>query len=156
MALEIVPVPASEKSDLWAMYRPYAIELMPMANIVIVKDDIPAPDFDDFWQRPRHWPFWAVVDGKRIGFALIRFVEELNAMQMAQFYIVPEHRRGNLGLQFARDVIARHPGPWRIRQMAANTGAVAFWRRVADIYPHTEESFVAHGIPRVEQSVTVS
>jgi len=156
MALEILPVPLSEKPDLWAMYRHYAIELAPMANIEIVNGEIPAPDFDDFWQKPKHWPFWAVVDGKRIGFALIRFVDALNAMQMAQFYIVPEQRRGNIGLEFARDVIARHPGPWRIRQMAANVGAIAFWRRVVEIYPYTEDSFDAGGIPRVEQTVSVS
>ncbi len=156
MPLEILPVPSSEKSALWAMYRSYALELAPMANIVIVNGEIPAPDFDDFWQNASHWPFWAVLDGKRIGFALIRFVGELNAMQMAQFYIAPEYRRGNNGLMFARDVIARHPGPWRIRQMAANTGAVAFWRRVVEIYPYTEESFDLRGVSRIEQTVTVA
>jgi predicted acetyltransferase len=156
MSLEILPALLSEKPELWAMYRHYAIELAPMANIVIVNDEIPAPDFDDFWQQPKHWPFWAVVDGKRAGFALIRFVDEMNAMQMAQFYILPEYRRGNIGLKFARDVIARHPGPWRIRQMAANTRAVAFWRRVAEIYRYTEESFDLRGVPRVEQTVSVS
>jgi predicted acetyltransferase len=153
MSLEILPVPLAQKPDLWAMYREYAIELAPMAYIVIVNDEIPAPDFDDFWQQPKHWPFWAVQDGKRIGFALIRFVDD--AMQMAQFYIVPEYRRGNIGLHFARDVIARHRGCWRIRQMAANVGAVAFWRRVVEIYSYTEESFDLRGVPRVEQIVTV-
>jgi len=138
------------------MYQRYAHELAPMANVVPVNGEIAAPDFDDFWQKPRHWPFWAVLGGARIGFALIRFVPELDAMQMAQFYIAPQYRRKDHGLEFARAVLARHPGSWRIRQMAANTGAVAFWRRVVEPHGYTEARYTNKGIERVEQTLTVA
>ena len=155
MPVEVLAVPSSERNELWTMYQRYAHELAPMANVVPVKGEIPAPDFGDFWQKPRHWPFWAVLDGKRIGFALIRFVPDMSAMQMAQFYIAPEYRRNDYGLAFARAVIARHPGAWRIRQMAANMAAVAFWRHVVEPYGYTETSFSHNGIDRVEQTLTV-
>ncbi|HEY2071533.1 MAG TPA: GNAT family N-acetyltransferase [Rhizomicrobium sp.] len=145
IAPEIAEIATAEKPALWAMYQRYARELAPMANIQPVDNEIPAPDFDDFWKKPRHWPLWASADGARIGFALIRFMPAFDAMQMSQFYIVPGHRRGGCGQAFARTLLARHPGPWRIRQMAANTSAVAFWRRVAD-----------KGLDRVEQRFMVS
>jgi predicted acetyltransferase len=94
-----------------------------------------------------------VVDGQRVGFALVRF--EPQHMRMAQFYIAPEHRRGKLGMNFARALLARHPGPWRIRQMAVNANAVAFWRRVVEPFDHSEVCFNDKGLDRVEQTLTV-
>ena len=35
-------------------------------------------------------------------------------------------------MNFARGLLTRFPGPWKIRQIVANKGATAFWRRVAD------------------------
>lgn len=153
MQPDIVPVPLSEKPDLWTMYQRYARELAPMANIAPVNGEIMDPSFDDYWRARKHWPYWAVVDGQRVGFALVRF--EPQHMRMAQFYIAPEHRRGKLGMNFARALLARHPGPWRIRQMAVNANAVAFWRRVVEPFDHSEVCFNDKGLDRVEQTLTV-
>jgi predicted acetyltransferase len=149
----IVAVPLSEKSDLWTMYQRYAHELAPMANIKPVNGEFPDPHFGDYWSREKHWPYWAVQGGQRVGFALVHYEPE--HMRMAQFYIAPEHRRGKLGLQFARGLLARHPGAWRIRQMATNPNAVAFWRRVVEPFGYTEAQFEDKGLGRVEQSLKV-
>ena len=154
MPPDIVAVPASGKSELWTMYQRYARELAPMANIRPVNGEIPDARFEDYWTLPSHWPYWAVFDGAHIGFALIR--AEGDAMRMAQFYIVPERRREGLGFAFAQALLARHPGPWRIRQMAANTKAVAFWRRVVDPFGYSETRFTDKGIARVEQRLIVT
>jgi predicted acetyltransferase len=154
MPLQIVAVPSSEKADLWTMYQRYAHELAPMANIQPVNGEIPDPTFDDYWRLDKHWPYWAVLDGVRIGFALIR--HEPDHMRMAQFYIAPEHRREKSGMTFARELLKRHPGSWRIRQMAANTKAVAFWRRVVEPYGYSETQFEDKGLPRVEQALVVT
>jgi predicted acetyltransferase len=153
MQPDIIAVPESGKPDLWTMYQRYASELAPMANISPVHGAYADPTFDDYWREEKHWPYWAVRDGRRIGFALVR-VESVY-MRMAQFYIAPECRRKNLGLIFARALLARYPGPWRIRQMAVNAKAVAFWRRVVEPYDHTEACFSDKGLDRVEQSLTV-
>ena len=155
MSPEIVAAPLAEKAEFWAMYQRYAHELAPMANIAPVNGEIPSPDFDDFWEKPKHWPLWAFAGGKRVGFALIQFLPEDDAMRVAQFYIAPEHRRGGLGLAFARALFARHPGPWRMREMAANTGAVAFWRKAAAPFGYSETTYIDKGIGRVEQTFIV-
>jgi predicted acetyltransferase len=149
----IVAVPESEKPDLWTMYQRYASELAPMANIAPVNGAYADPTFDDYWRLEKHWPYWAIRNGDRVGFALVR--GESEHMRMAQFYIAPEYRRENLGLIFARALLARYPGPWRIRQMAVNTKAVAFWRRVVEPFDCSESHFTDKGIDRVEQSLIV-
>jgi predicted acetyltransferase len=153
MRPEIVAVPESEKPDLRTMYQRYASELAPMANITPVNGQYVDPTFDDYWREEKHWPFWASRDGLRVGFALVRYEPE--HMRMAQFYIAPEYRREDLGLIFARTLLARYPGPWRIRQMAVNTKAVAFWRRVVEPFDYSESHFIDKGIDRVEQALTV-
>lgn len=155
MSPEIVPVDVSERDDLWAMFQRYAAELAPMAGVTPVDGVVPYPYFSEYWRDETRWPFWAVADGARIGFALVRFASEHDAMQMAEFFILPEHRRGGSGLHFANGLLARFPGPWKIRQILANRGATAFWRRVAKPYGYTEETFADHGIDRIEQTLTV-
>jgi predicted acetyltransferase len=126
-----------------------------MVNLQPVDGAFPYPYFDGYWRDETRWPFWAVMDGAHIGFALVRFAPELNAMQMAEFFILPAHRRGGSGLNFARSLLARFPGPWKIRQILANKGATAFWRRVAEPYGYMEESFSQNGVERIEQTLTV-
>jgi predicted acetyltransferase len=156
MSLEIVAVPSSGKSDLWAMFQTYAAELAPLVNLQPVDGVFPYDYFDHYWQDEQRWPFWAVMDGKRIGFALVRFAPEHDAMQMAEFFILPAHRRGGSGMNFADGLLKRFPGPWKIRQIVANKGATAFWRRVAEPYGYTEETFPQNGIDRIEQTLTVA
>jgi predicted acetyltransferase len=155
MSPQIVAVPPSEKSDLWAMFQTYAAELAPMVNLRPTDGVFPYAHFDDYWQDETRWPFWALENGARIGFALVRFAPELNAMQMAEFFVLPAHRKGGNGMNFAHGLLARFPGPWKIRQIVANKGATAFWRRVAEPYGYTEETFPQNGIDRIEQTLTV-
>ena len=155
MIPDVVAVPLSEKADLWTMFQRYARELASMATGKSVKGEVSYPTFDNYWREDRHWPFWAMHNGERIGFALIRFAPERNAMQIAEFYILPEFRRDGAGLSFARALMERHPGPWTMRQMAVNTVAVAFWRGVAKPYGFTETRYVDKGIERIEQALTV-
>jgi predicted acetyltransferase len=156
MSPQIIAVPSSQKSDLWAMFQTYAAELAPMVNLQPVDGVFPYAHFDGYWQDDQRWPFWAMENGARIGFALVRFAPELNAMQMAEFLILPAYRKGGNGMNFANGLLARFPGPWKIRQIVANKGATAFWRRVAEPYGYTEETFPQNGIGRIEQTLTVA
>jgi predicted acetyltransferase len=149
------PVTLAQKFDLWAMFQRYAAELSPMATGKPVTGEVSYPPFDNYWREDRHWPFWAVRGGERIGFALIRFAPEHNAMQIAEFYILPEHRRDGAGVAFARALMERHPGPWKMRQMAVNKPAVAFWRKVAEPYGFSETTYTDKCLDRVEQTLIV-
>jgi predicted acetyltransferase len=151
----IVGVPLSEKPDLWAMFQLYAAELAPLVNLKPVNGVFPYAYFDRYWQDARRWPLWAMENGARIGFALVRFAPEHDAMQVAEFFILPAHRKGGNGARFAQGLLRRFPGPWKIRQIAANTGATAFWRKVAAPHGYTEETFRLDGIDRVEQTLVV-
>jgi predicted acetyltransferase len=152
----IAPVTLAEKSDLWAMFQRYAAELAPMATGRPLIGEVDYPTFDNYWREDQHWPFWAMQNGERIGFALIRFVAERDAMQIAEFYILPEYRRAGAGRSFARTLMRRYPGSWTMRQMAVNTGTVAFWRKVAMPYGFEESMYVDKGIERVEQTLIIT
>ena len=154
--VEIRAVPLSEKSDLWTMYQQYAHELAPLVNMEPIDGVIADPRFDHYWREPQHWPFWATVNEQRVGFALIKFVPEEQAMRVAEFYVAPEHRRAGIGLAFASRLLAQYPGPWRIREIAANTPAVAFWRNVVAPYGYAETRFADRGIDRIEQTLIVT
>lgn len=155
MPVDIVAVPRAEKADLWTMFQLYAAELAPMVNLQPVDGVYPYAYFDDYWRDDQRWPFWAMRDGQRMGFALVRFAPEHDAMQMAEFYIAPAYRRDGLGLAFAHGLLTMFPGPWKIRQILANTGATAFWRKVAQPYGYSEDRFSVDGIDRIEQTLTV-
>ena len=157
MRVEARTVSASEKSDLWSDLQDYIDEMR------AYDDDIERVDgayqykwFDHYWVDEKRWPFWALADGARAGFALLRRAEN-GEMEIAEFYIRPRFRRGGVGLAFARVLLARHPGPWLISEYRANAGAVHFWRRVIEPYAYSEEAYVGDsGKPRLLQRVTVS
>ena len=156
MRVEALAVPASEKSDLWSDLQDYIDEMR------AYDDDIERVGgiyeykwFDHYWVDVKRWPFWAIVDGERAGFALLRR-EDSGEMEIAEFYIRPRFRRGGAGLAFARVVLAKRPGPWLISEYRANEGAVRFWRKVIEPYPFTEEAYIGDsGKARLLQRVTV-
>ncbi|SDK60427.1 Predicted acetyltransferase [Nonomuraea maritima] len=77
------------------------------------------------------WAAYLVTSADRpAGFAFVRGLDgPLRVLN--SFFVVRGARRAGVGLRAARDVVARHPGPWEIAFQDANPGAVAFWRRVA-------------------------
>jgi predicted acetyltransferase len=156
MRVEPRAVLFSEKSELWSDLQDYIEEMR------TYDDDIERVDgafqykwFDHYWQDEQRWPFWAVADGARSGFALLRR-EVTGEMDIAEFYIRPRFRRGGIGVAFARELLAAHPGRWLISEYKANFAAVAFWRKVIEPYAFTEEAYIGDsGRPRLLQRVMV-
>jgi predicted acetyltransferase len=91
---------------------------------------------DDYWMEPDRHPFLFRVDGRLAGFALVRSGPPHD---MAEFFVMRKYRRGGIGVEAARAVFARFPGEWQVREVAANVGAVAFWRRAIPV-PFTEDT----------------
>jgi predicted acetyltransferase len=155
MMVDVVPALESEKPALWARLENYIGELMPYQG-GSAGGPFEYSHFDAYWQEPEHrWPFWGVVDGQHVAFALVHRQPE--RFEMAEFYSFPEFRRTGLALPFAKAVIARFSGPWELTQFAANIGAVAFWRRVLADYPFEESTYVGaqSGKERLRQTFTV-
>ncbi len=81
---------------------------------------------DNYWTEPDRHPFLFRVDGRWAGFALVRAGAPHD---MAEFFVMRKYRRHGVGLVAARELFARFPGEWQVRQMATNTPATNFWRR---------------------------
>ncbi|MGH6817053.1 MAG: GNAT family N-acetyltransferase, partial [Hyphomicrobiaceae bacterium] len=91
----------------------------------------PYPWLDLYWQRGEQcWPFWAKIDGEIAGLALVSFEESEGATEMNEFFVVNRFRRRGIGKAFARTLIPRFKGVWRIVQILPNLPAIAFWPHV--------------------------
>lgn len=89
---------------------------------------------DAYWSEPRHTPLLIRADGHLAGFALVNDVAHSGLatdFSMAEFFIARKHRRTGVGQAAATAVIAARPGQWDIAVIRRNTGAQAFWHRVA-------------------------
>jgi predicted acetyltransferase len=153
MRVEVVPIVDSEKAILGTYMQAYMAELMPFGNFGPVDGVFEYEWLDLYWREPDRFPFWAQVDGKRVAFALVHHGART---EMAEFYTFPEFRRTGAGIDFARQLLKRFPGPWEISQYRAHKVAVAFWHRVIADYPFTERVYVGgQGKERLEQTFFV-
>jgi len=147
----LVPIPESDRQELWNELQNYIAELAPFDRALAPQGPYAYPDFDKLWSDPGRSLFWAKLDGEIAGFAIVQF--ENGVTDMEDFYIRPAYRRRGAGLGFARAVIARFPGPWTLTQYKAKADSIAFWRTVTGDRPFTEEDYIsANGNPRVKQS----
>ena len=114
-------------------------------------------DFSEFWAVSAHgelgadgryadyplepyftragWSAWLLTAGEApAGFALINDMAHSGLAarrSMAEFFVARKHRGQGAGRAAARALIAAEPGSWEIAVARANTGALAFWRKVA-------------------------
>jgi len=95
---------------------------------------------DNYWTEPERHPMLFRVDGCWAGFALVRAGAPHD---MAEFFVMRKYRRRGLGTVLARDVFARFPGAWQVRQMPSNPDATAFW--VQAIPVDFEQEILDHG-----------
>lgn len=155
--LQAVPVAKSEKAELWKLLQDYIHELSVYDEFEATGGVYPYRFFDFYWQRGEHrWPYWAIANGERAGFALLRRAET-GEMEMAEFYIRPRFRRSGSGLAFARLLLSKYPGKWLISEYRANTSAVLFWHKVIEGWAFTEEEYIGDGgKQRLLQRVSVS
>lgn len=155
MDVHLQPVAVSEKDMLWSQMQAYIPEFIPYEDIEAVDGVYAYKWFEHYWADEDRWPFWAMADEDRVGFALL-CRDGNGAMEMAEFYIRPQFRRRDIGLRFARLLLLKFPGSWIISEYQANSGAVAFWRRVLEPYHYTEESYFGDsGKPRLRQRASV-
>ncbi|AMM20421.1 hypothetical protein AX769_10000 [Frondihabitans sp. PAMC 28766] len=89
------------------------------------------PYLDAYWAEAGRHPYFVRTDGILVGFALVRErVGDPQTTEMAEFFVLRSSRGQGAGSGAARTLLNLFPGPWRLTQVAGNTAATAFWRRL--------------------------
>ncbi|MFI7224651.1 GNAT family N-acetyltransferase [Nonomuraea angiospora] len=145
---------------LWLMFRHDMTEFqgglapeLPNPDGTYRSDRLHLAFEDDDWAA-----YLFTSDDRPVGFSFVRALSG-PARVLNSFFVVRGARRSGIGIKAVREVILRHPGPWKIAFQDSNTGAVAFWRRVAteiagDAW--TEERLPVPNRPDVPPDVWIS
>jgi predicted acetyltransferase len=155
----IEQVTPRERDVLWRYLQFYIYDMSRFTGAQPVDGVFPYSHFDAYWgEGERRSAWWAKVGGEIAGFALVRLDAGEGRHEIAEFFIVNRWRRRGIGLSFARQLLTRFPGPWRLHELANNQGAIAFWRRVLGGFAPYTEAPRGHvdGIERIEQRFVVS
>lgn len=82
-------------------------------------------------KRRSRYPFLISVNGNLAGFAFVKKGSELCGSpaiwDIAEFFVVRAYRKQGIGTRVAQELWRRFPGPWEIRVMMLNYGALRFW-----------------------------
>ena len=94
--------------------------------------------FELYWSEPGRFPLGIWSGDKLLGFALIRRVHDAQSelMQVAEYYVRPEHRRVGVGRNAIAEVWRQYRGPWELQVMKGNVAAVNFWQKCISSYAH--------------------
>ena len=92
------------------------------------------PYLDYYWQDPERTPYLFYLDGKPVGFALVRVETDPangnKCTDLAEFFILRPYRRRGYGSTLALSVWRCHPGTWKVRVLQTNKAAYLFWKQV--------------------------
>ncbi len=94
-----------------------------------------------YWSEPNRHPFLIRQGGKLAGFALVNqhslIDAEFHGHSIAEFFVMHKYRRLGVGAYAATRLFYRFPGEWQVAELAGNTGAQAFWRKVIGRHTHS-------------------
>jgi len=90
------------------------------------------------WDEPWRHTFLIKVSGRLAGFAIVdersHLSGSLTTVDMKEFFVLRKYRRRGVGDAAATHLFDRFPGRWEIRELAKNTAAQAFWRKMVARY----------------------
>jgi predicted acetyltransferase len=96
-----------------------------------------------YFAEPGRTALLVRADGSLGGFALVSRGSVVtgapDVWDLSEFFVVRGLRRRGVGRTAASAVFRRFPGPWEVRALERNAGAVAFWTQV--ISQHTRRAF---------------
>ncbi len=122
----------SEIEDFRRMAYDYWQELMPHAPVNRDDECRQAYFLKTFiWSEGNHHPFWALVDGRRVGFVSFEAGLEKKSAYVNDFYITPDERRKGYGAATVR-ALCNHFDALQIEMIELNVRrdnprALAFW-----------------------------
>lgn len=139
MQAELVPVDVSRAPVLERLMQLYCYDFSESLGLDVDDEGLfAAPDVRRFVGVPGRHPFLVRAGGRIAGFAIVaeasRFGNLDAPRDVAEFFILRKHRGAGLGRAVAETLFSRFRGRWEVRQVAKNTAATAFWRRVIGRY----------------------
>ena len=144
MTASIRPVPESQAGGLANLMELYCHDLSPYFPIEIGNDGrFGYPHLPRYFQEPesRFAYFIEVTDGLA-GFILATrgspASDDPAHLDVAEFFVLRQHRRHGVGEQAAFLLWDSIPGHWLVRVATANRAAVQFWHRVVTRYTERE------------------
>lgn len=108
-------------------------------------------DLDGCWVDPNRHTYLFRVDGAPAGFAIIdylaqsRYTTRENITSMSEFFITAGFQGRGFGQQAAFNLFDRYPTTWEVFQLAQNSSALAFWRRVIGRYTKNTYEQISYG-----------
>jgi predicted acetyltransferase len=138
--MDLVPASIADKPTLLALNEYYTYDFSEMLGLDVQDDGrFDGKRLERHFEDPLCHPFLIRVAGKLAGFALhegrSRLTGEPGIHDVAEFFVMRKYRRLGIGARASTALFQRFPGSWEVRQVAANVGATAFWRKV--IHGHT-------------------
>ncbi len=131
MDVEVIEAARSDKPVLRNLLELYQHDFSAFDDVDVDAQGLYNYRFlDNYWTETNRHPLLFRVDGKWAGFALVRAGAPHD---MAEFFVMRKYRRRGVGTVLAREVFARFPGAWQVRQMASNPAATAFWTRAIPV-----------------------
>jgi predicted acetyltransferase len=139
MDIELVDATPADRTALRRLLELYQYDFTEFTD-----DDV-GPDgrfgyayLDAYFGEANRHAMLVKADGHLAGFVLVRRAaavhDDGDVMDMAEFFVMRKYRRRRVGAEAARRTFERFPGRWEVRQIAANTPAQSFWRRVIGDY----------------------
>lgn len=126
--IDLLRVDRDERGALYQLVDAYLAELHGHREQPVGPADASSYEYLPlYWEESGRHPFFILSGAERVGFALIREVARDGTIQMSDFYIRPDARRGGLGRAAVSEIWRRFPGSWELQVHPGNQAASAFW-----------------------------
>ena len=135
--------PAETKRDrtvLSNLFELYLYDFSAIENEAIGADGrFSRPEMlQPYWDDPQRHAFLIHYGAAPAGFALVKrgsaLAGDLEAMDLAEFFVLRGLRRAGVGRQAAQQIFGRFPARWVVRVLGTNAPALAFWEATIGAY----------------------
>lgn len=134
-ALRIEPVTDPDALPFKALFQLYEFEFAARTYKEVTPNGLYQ---QDAWSGHGVDIYLLYCDQTPIGFAIVNLgsmiTGEPNTKDIAEFFIMPSHRRQGNGLWLAHAIFSRYPGQWEVRQIAHHVIIRNFWRKAIQLY----------------------
>jgi predicted acetyltransferase len=132
--LEVVPALPEQQPILANLLELYIHDFSEFRKMELGPDGkFGYPSLALYWHEPGRHPLLARMDGRLIGFALVKRGSEISGSEsvwdMAEFFVLRGYRDRGIGSEIAHNIWRQLPGPWEVRVMQSNRSAHRFWQR---------------------------
>lgn len=139
LEVSLVPGTAADQRTLANLMQLYTYEFSDLLDLDVAEDGLFAQrDVSGFFREPVRRVLFLRAGGKLAGFVIVdhrsRLSDEQGVVDMAEFFVLRRYRGQGIGARAAVLAFAAFRGKWEVRQVASNSAATAFWRKVIGRY----------------------